>query len=700
MTAVHGSLRVESAVPPRLHRAGPPRTFPRRDPLTRRAIIRAGLLLLIVTLFATPNVRLSGQETRSPARPIGLDVSLIATKRLAAAREFIDQGEWTAASEALEQLTRDYGDRMVEVEPGRFLNVAYGAEALLVQMPPPGLAEYRVRIDPIVQPIYERALERDDPSEMQRVASEGFASSFGDDALWWLAEEAWERGDLDAARARWTAMLPLPGEVDERPLVLRFPDTEFEMAQIRARLVLCSIMQGDQRQARRELEAFQTLHPSAQGKLAGREGDLAATLESIVSEVGSRGLTEARQPPQPTLTHVNWSVELPSARLPLIERARPGLPAVGPLAYSPVIWTDSVLTTNGRSVWAHRLADGSPTWPSSDAVEPGLIYSDRSADVSLDLPTAGVPRYTSCVSGGRYYARMGMPVVVQAQRSLRLPESRLICLDLAGAEGRLVWSATTNETLAAPGWTFSGAPLVQGDSLYVPLRRSAPQMGIGIACLSAQTGDLIWETTVCSDLQDRPATHHLVDEERLTLGNGLVYRHCGSGNVAAVDAVTGQVRWLTTHSSIPADPSEMSDEQQQRRAIPLFARGRLFLAPRNSHELLAVDAVSGVILWRRNEPGRIRDLIASSDGMLIAAGDQLLGARSGHRTRRVDGGFHRPSGFRIRSRRPRRRTRLLDDPMKNSSSSTGSRAPFAGGFRSRHWSMYPAATWRPEAERS
>ncbi|REJ87666.1 MAG: hypothetical protein DWQ34_19440 [Planctomycetota bacterium] len=606
----------------------------------------ACVLWLVVGLLATSGRALWAQGGRPAARPIGLDVSLVATKRLAAAQEFVGRGEWTAAIDALERLSRDFGDQMVEVEPGRFLKVPDAATAVLLQMSPPGLAQYRLRVDPLMQPVYERAFERRNPEEMRRVVAEGFASSFGDNALWWLGEEAWEQGDLDAARGFWTAMLPLPGGDDEpAPLVFRYPDTEFAPEQIRARLVLCSIMQGAHGQARHELEAFRALHPAAEGQLAGRVGDLAETLESILSDVDSRGLAGMKQPPPPQMEIVSWTRDLPAAELPLIERSRPGLPSAGPLAYVPVVWADSVLTTDGRSVWANRLSDGSATWPSGAEGEPGLIYSDRSRDVTLNLPTAGVPRFTGVVSEGRYYARMGPPVVVAAQRSLRMFESRLICLDLAGAEGRLAWSAAPDETLATPGWTFSGAPLVDGDSLFVPLRRPAPQMEIGVACLSASTGQLLWETSICSDLQERPATHHLVDEERLALGNGFVYRYCGSGSVAALERATGKTRWLTTYPALSAAAEDVSDERELRSAVPLFARGRLYLAPRHSDELLAIDAASGVVLWRRREPGRIRDLIAARDGVLIAAGDQLWGIEcdSGRVSWTV--GFSDPQGF-------------------------------------------------------
>ena len=617
----------------------------------RCAFWRARLLLTWIAVLSLKSDPLLSQEVRARTRPVGIDVSLVAAKKLAGAREFIAQGDWESAVAALDRLHREHGAALVEMEPGRYWNVAESASAIVSRMPADGLAAYRARIDPLIKPVYEDALRRGDPQDMQLVLRDGFASSYGDDALWWLAEYAWEHGDLDAARVWWTAMLPLSQAADEPPLVLRYPDAEYEPSAIRARLVLCSILQVDHRQATNELESFEHLHPGAEGHLAGVDGVYSDTLSKLAESTRRHSDSAVHQPLQfesvavSGISTLRWSVELPESGLPIVERGKPALPRLDPLACIPVRWNDSVLVTNGRTVRAFRLTDGSPVWPIEDANRTGVIYTDPAHDWQPDLATAGLPRFTAQVSEGRYFARMGPPVVVPAVRSLGVPPSRIVCLDLAGAEGRLAWSAAPDETLSTRGWVFSGAPLVVGDMLYVPLRRTSPQMEVGLACLSSRTGRFVWETLVSGDVAERPQTHHLVYEEQLAFGHGLVLRSGGSGTVAAVDAATGEIRWITTYRQSAVSTADLSNEHHRQRAAPVFDRGKFFLAPHDSRELLAVDSVSGVVVWSRKEPGRIRNLVGVEDGLLIAVGDQLWGFDANTGAVQWTVGFSDPQGF-------------------------------------------------------
>ena len=46
--------------------------------------------------------------------------------------------DWNAAIEGLQSLSVDFGDALVEVEPGRCLNVRAACTALLCTLPAPG----------------------------------------------------------------------------------------------------------------------------------------------------------------------------------------------------------------------------------------------------------------------------------------------------------------------------------------------------------------------------------------------------------------------------------------------------------------------------------------------------------------------------------------------------------------------------------
>lgn len=600
----------------------------------------------------------AGQDGPISPESSGLNVSLPAAKRFAGTRDLIDLGQWDAAIDALQEISAEFGDALVETEPGRLLSVRDACSAELARLPAEGLARLRQRIDPPIRSLFEEAARLQSGDLMRQVVREGFASSYGDDALVWLADQCWLEGEFDAARMYWTMLLPLPAG-EGSPLVRRYPDTELDAAQIRARLVLCSIMQRDSARVRRELDAFQQIHPDADGQLAARDGRLAEILDevwqasaewSVLDEaewltLGGGPERNGVAPHAPQLDVIRWQTPLPRVRLPLIERKQPALPDFGTASFEPVVWNDTVLINDADSVRALQLQTGQPKWPSGLDDDVGEIYTGPLLTSGLTMPTAGVPRFTASVSDGRYYARMGLPITTIAAEAIQSPPSQLICLDLAHAEGRLEWAAAAGDVLDEPGWSFSGAPLVVDERLFVPLRRSSPQLEMGVACLSATSGEKIWERRIGSALQQAPALYHLVDHDVLTVAAGMVFCETGAGVVAAVDGETGRLRWAATYPSRSQSTNELSDPAARRLSQPIYHAGQLFVAPRDSDRIIAFDAATGVTIWSVPEPERVTSLLGVADETVIALGDRLWGldAPTGRPLRRPIG-FADPAG--------------------------------------------------------
>ncbi len=122
---------------------------------------------------------------------------------------------------------------------------------------------------------------------------------------------------------------------------LAYPGTTLTRADVRARLVLVSIMEGSLARARDELEAFGQLHPGAHGRLAGREVDYAETLGAMLAAAEH---WPARQPDDdwPTfagndarnkIARANWtSARKLGARFRWASRCRRIRPTRGPSA--------------------------------------------------------------------------------------------------------------------------------------------------------------------------------------------------------------------------------------------------------------------------------------------------------------------------------------------------------------------------------
>ena len=98
-----------------------------------------------------------------------------------------------------------------------------------------------------------------------------------------------------------------------------YPDTDLDLAAVRARLVLVSILEGAADRARAELAEFTRLHPDARGRLGGQEGQYAASVDKRCWTKASSGLLprpirtgpRLRAIPSGTRSRPNWSMSAP-----------------------------------------------------------------------------------------------------------------------------------------------------------------------------------------------------------------------------------------------------------------------------------------------------------------------------------------------------------------------------------------------------
>ena len=144
---------------------------------------------------------------------------------------------------------------------------------------------------------YRRALAARDLDGFDAIVDELFCSSWGDDAL--LAAGGTRTGagrlrggpagvagdqpavvrsarPLDVVRTpqldlgrQWSKVNARWDDRTTPPSWLAYPDTTLDLADVRARLVLASIREGDFDRAEFELDVFRRLHPQAAGRLGG-----------------------------------------------------------------------------------------------------------------------------------------------------------------------------------------------------------------------------------------------------------------------------------------------------------------------------------------------------------------------------------------------------------------------------------------------
>ncbi|MFG0333758.1 MAG: tol-pal system YbgF family protein, partial [Maioricimonas sp. JB049] len=416
----------------------------------------AAALLLSVSL-SVPVA--SAQDLIGSSRIAIVDAPADLARRLATADELAERADWPAFVDEVMRLTAEAGDQLYELTPGYYVSITRAVQSRLGALPPAGLAAWRERVDPLADELLALARTAGDSILLERIVDRYFASRASEQALWLLGERAWRDGDLARARQYWTRLLPppeTPGTGIELPGMVRFPDPERSGAEILARLVLCSLMEGNLERAVRERRVLVERFPNATGWLAGREGRLATLLEETIRHASS---WSRRDPPALADTFAGdvrrngrsprvvlpgapvWSLELP--RPEWIEGNSSRQPFQQPPALFPVSAQGIISVNTGRHLLAVDESAGEPAWPALDLPQDAILFPPLPATVrrSLDRPVFSQSAVTATIDDqGRLFAAIGLPVIAPATFALRQEDPRLICLDMVTGEGRLVWS--------------------------------------------------------------------------------------------------------------------------------------------------------------------------------------------------------------------------------------------------------------------
>jgi outer membrane protein assembly factor BamB len=602
-----------------------------------------------------------GSPSAAPAQPPGLgrfelsdtirlDEADSATRtHLEQVRAFLGNGQWDEAVETLRQVTENHGGKVIGLTPRRYISVRDYCHLLMASLPPEALALYRSRVDPQAERCYRQGVAERAAEPLLAVVEQLFCSSWGDEALEALGELALEQGDYGNARGYWQRILPPDywlkckpelAREDGTPMVLVYPDTNLPLVEIRARLVLLLILEGETDPAQGALEAFAQEFGSAEGKLGGRQVVYAERLGEL--------LAESRQWPRietsddwptfagsPTrnkaashavkLGALLWRQRLSPAPAPdfsySVRRVAERKDAM--LSYHPLLVDGLVFVNTADEICAYDAKTGAAAW-GDDPVIFSANRNDQGLARALNAArhgSLGAPRFTMTAYKGRLYARMGNPVTSSSHEAFGQPQAGyLVCLDLQ-AQGKLLWDSRRSRE---EGWTFEGSPLSDGEHIYVAMRRSGVQPQAYVACLDAEQGRLRWRRLVCSAESPAQGQSEEITHNLLTLDHGTLYYNTNLGAIAAIDARDGQPRWISRYQRV--ETIEVNDRAKHlyRDLTPcLYDRGVVYAAPADCREILAFDASTGLLLWHADHAEDAVHLLGVAGGNLLVSGDKL-----------------------------------------------------------------------------
>lgn len=192
--------------------------------------------------------------------------------------------------------------------------------------------------------------------------------------------------------------------------------------------------------------------------------------------------------------------------------------------------------------------------------------------------------------------------------------------------------------------TFLAAPTVFGERLFLPsLRRDT----YALECLDRQTGKPLWATP----LQSGGTPFFKAPGARVHVEGGTAYLVTNSGCLGAIDAFTGDLRWIRRYErSDPLRPTrtKVSAREHDPRMVVygrnfvqaplpgffpsdmLVRNGLLCIAPVDSDVLLCVDGATGQPVWMLDASsryvtfGRLRVLVGTIEDNLYACSDTHL----------------------------------------------------------------------------
>ncbi len=585
----------------------------------------AAIVVLAVAGAAFPAVGAPPQEDDS----VFLDVEK---------KEFLDRfarfraaGDWKALFDAYASALAKKSQKLVQPDPKTpswtslvdWLNREFAA------LPPDALAYYRGQYDGLAKLEYAKAREARDRAGAEKVVDTWFYSSVTDEALDWLGNSYFEEGRFPEAVYHW------------RRLLENYPDSEVPAALTAARLAAAAEAWGNPilLDAVRELVKRKSI---AGDLLAGGvRTPLADWLASVKVEPPPEPAPLIRPPsvPDPSERHKRrvsavrndvkrWSYDLAkdvkvtagpgrggAARELFPAGEFPFVPAFTRLNGRPY-----VVFTNGARVVS---IDPSKVGTNPSREREGMYWRYPDGDpIKVNLPAnpwgnqigGGLPQIGVAIDGEWAYATLFSEKRPPAQVNPNLPDifvgtAQLACLHVR--TGRVLWTTDAEELLALyrklefweKNFSFSGPPLVRGDRLYLGICTSPMgEMESRVLCVDRRTGRPLWDRFICSvstpnrmmfggTMRTTPALT-AISEDR-----GLLYVQTNLGVVASLDAMTGQVGWLTRYPRLPSNNrgDGASGGLVRPGNSPLLWDRRLWVLPSDANEMISFDLATGTL---------------------------------------------------------------------------------------------------------
>lgn len=523
------------------------------------------------------------------------------------------EGQFREALKIYQQVIEKYPQAMYRVSTyGVFVPVAQYCQRRILGFPAADLAFYRTLHDAPAREAFEQARRQYSLLGMADVAEKMLATSYGGKAVLELGNAALDAGHYLAALEHFTTVrdfFPDPGlrtpelglkiaysekmlgnvNVKLPPLTLPSPPSEGGEGRVRG--AKGELTSEQMKRFRDAVQAMKSTRPPFHSQFASAPHAAADDYTLLPPTADPLGLQEPV-----------WKATLPGSRLDYFVYSQ------------PVVTNDSVIYRHKNVVYCRSILNGAPRWTND--------LGGRA--VWQDWHERQYPQEDVLVQDGLVFT------------TIHKSGPSLVALD--EVTGQLRWAygplAAANEEESR--MRFEAAPAGGPRTIYAGYvldnieGDTHTDSEYGLMAFDSRTGRVHWRTLLCRLVPGKFAGG-LAEQRRNRIRSfispplyheGTVYYNTNAGAMAAVDGLSGRVKWLTRYPYYP----EVHDATRQfgqggnpvqytriffrphspmfwYNQRPLLAGERLFVPAVDSNMLFCLDRRTGKVSWTTVKAG-------------------------------------------------------------------------------------------------
>jgi outer membrane protein assembly factor BamB len=536
----------------------------------------------------------------NPARPLQMPPASTEVKEAIEDFErFSRRGAWERALKAIYTIPDDQARRFVDGEKGFIIPVERKRRFLLTALSPAGQAAYRLFYDAEAKKRFEEAEGASELTNLERVYSNYFATSVGDNAADRLGDLYYELGRFDRAADCWLSVLREHPDTDLSPgllsvktaLALSHAGRRTEFEQIKAEL-------SDRYSDDKITIGGQTAPPAELlARLLGKERETASAGKlqpaSTSTRVGPRLAATVDAAWQFRFADV---IEAGMTPVELNQWTSNTLSAVVPA--STIDGSTLFLNYLGY-ILAVDLKSGKLLWRS------GSFHN---------LEMIAMQDFTRNIDPGRFGIVASGEHVWGLSRDLKdqnfFAPFQLTCR--RADNGEIVWKSPDLPDYAP--YDLVGLPLLADGKLFITGKTQAnPQQRQGqpqqfILAIQPHDGKVLWKTEIGTFRQGQQfyywGMRDTAPQPRLVYRAGAVYVDTHVGVLGRLDADSGSLDWGYGYKTDPLQSSYRFFYYQPREpeatgGKPLPAGEAFLIKGMQSERLYAVEPHRMKVLWER-----------------------------------------------------------------------------------------------------